>query len=89
MVEPVLVVARSALGVIVVVTLELVGVPSLLVVEPLLLRLFGSGVADRLRAVLLMVLSVAGATKLTVRGSVAPFASVATGGNETMPVCAS
>ena len=54
-------VARSALGAILVVTVELVGVPSLLVGEPLLLVARRSKVASLLLAVLLMPLRVAGA----------------------------
>lgn len=79
-------VTTSALGLSVVVTDELVGVPSLLVGEPLLLVTIGSGVAELLLAVLLMALRVTGGTKLTVRVVVAAFASVASAGKVTIPV---
>ncbi len=85
-VGPVLLVTTSALGLSVVVTDELVGVPSLLVGEPLLLVTIGSGVAELLLAVLLMALRVTGGTKLTVRVVVAAFASVASAGKVTIPV---
>lgn len=66
-------------------TLELVGVPSWLVAEPLLLVLTGSGVVELLRAVLLTDIRVAGAMKLTVRVAVFAFASVPSTGKVTRP----
>ena len=68
------------------VTDELVGVPSLLVGEPLLLVTIGSEVSELLLAVLLMALRVTGGTKLTVLVVVAAFASVASAGKVTIPV---
>ena len=79
-------VTTSALGLSVVVTDELVGLPSLFVGEPLLLVAIGSGVAELLLAVLLMALSVAGGTKLTVRVVVPAFSSVGSSGKVTIPV---
>ena len=73
------------MGAILVVTVELVGVPSLLVAWPLLLVRIGSKVAALLRAVLLIAVRVAGAVKLTVRVAVAPFASAVSAGKVTMP----
>ena len=79
-------VAMSALGVSVVVTDERVGVPSLLVGEPLLFVAIGSGVSELLLAVLLMALRVVGVTKLTVRVVLTAFASVGSVGKVTIPV---
>ena len=81
-------VAKSALGVSVVLTVELVGVPSLLVGEPLLLVAIGSGVVELLRAVLLMAVRLIGGTKLIFRVAVAAFASAGSVGNVTTPVAA-
>jgi hypothetical protein len=76
-----LVVTTSAVGVKAVVT---VAVGAL----PLLLPGVGSGVAELLLAVLLMLGPDAGATKLTVlaRALAAPLAKLATGGKVTIPV---
>ena len=79
-------VTTSALGLSVVVTDELVGLPSLFVGEPLLLVAIGSEVAELLLAVLLIVSSVTGVTKLTVRAVVPAFASVGSVGKVTIPV---
>jgi hypothetical protein len=85
---PTFVVVISALGVIVVVTEELVGVPSLLVLLPSLFEGSGSGVVELLRAVLLRLRTFAGATKLMVRDTV-PTGKDAIVGKVTTPVTGS